>query len=363
MAVDRKTPTQANYGSPNISGPDYTVAVNEEVEALWANATVWLDNVTGTDTITAEADPPLLAYGRGNQYNLIPANTNTGPATIEIDGLTSRSIRDIDGVALTGGELVAGRLLKLQDDGTNLRIMNRPPEVASQNVASIATQVFTTTTTYTPNALTIFIHARLQGPGGGGGGGDSSAGVLLKSGGGGGAGEYAEGYFDIATIGASQAVTMGAVGAAGTNAGGDGGTGGTSSLGSLLTALGGVGGTGTGSNSSTAGPRAGGAGGNGGTGGHLRIPGGAGFPGYGMLEDGAAESAGWRGYGGSGHLGSTNAVNMTRTGGGGSTSAAGVAGVNYGSGGTGGISNSTTGQAAGAGGPPILIITEYLRAP
>ncbi len=361
MAVDRRTPTTANHGA-TIDGSDYANAVNEEVEALWERTTVWLDNVTGTDTLTAEADPTLLAYDRNNQYNLIPANTNTGPATIVIDGLPSKSIRDIDGVALEGGELVAGRLLKLQDDGTNLRIMNRPPEQASTSVASVATQIFTSTGTYTPNALLIFARIQVQAPGGGGGGGDSNNAGPQKNGGGGGGGEYAEGFFDAATIGASQSVTIGSQGAAGSNTGGNGGAGSTTSVGSLITAAPGAGGTGTGSNSSSGANRAGGAGGTGGTGGHLRIPGAAGSSGIGFTPDAGSNYFNWRGKGGDSHLSNPDNPAGILTAGSG-TVTAGINGSNYGGGGSGGASESNTGAVGGTGGASIVIITEYLRAP
>lgn len=357
MAVDRKTPTTANYGA-TIGGSDYANAVNEEVEALWDRASVWLDNVAGTNTLTADADPTILAYSRNQEYNLIPVNNNTGAVTISIDGLAARSIRDIDGVALVADALVAGRLVRLQDDGTNFRYLNKPPESGVDAVAELATQTFTTSGTYTPHARLIFCTVRMVGPGGGGGGGDANAGSF-GAGAGGGGGEYAEGTFSAATIGASQTVTIGAQGAAGSASGGNGGNGGTTSLGALITALGGNGGTGSGSNNNSQKEIAGATGGSGGTGGTLRIPGGPG--GTSLMfrydSDGGATMAirQFSGGGGVSILGG-GAVGFSLG------DNAGTNGLNYGSGGSGGISTDTSGSAGGLGGTSIIIITEHLRA-
>jgi hypothetical protein len=361
MTVDRRTPTTANFG-PTIAGSSYADAVNEEVGALWDRTTCWLDSVAGTNTITANADPALIAYNRGNQYNFIPAVTNTGPATLAINGLAARSIRTVDGVALVGGELVAGRLIRLQDDGTNLRTISIPPVGAQTAFAAIATQVFTATGTYTPNALMRYVRVRMVGPGGGGGGADgvNSGGVV--SGAGGGAGEYAEGYFDAATIGASQSITIGAQGAAGSTTGA-GGAGGTTSLGSLMSVNGGGGGGGTG-NGAIASQQdyLAGSGGTGGTGGFLRIQGGAGSGGViDTYNDGSSFTSYTSGRGGPSMLGMPPKGQNVGSSGAGSD-VTGSTGNNYGAGGNPGVDDDASGSAGGAGGPSVVIIEEYLRA-
>ena len=99
-------------------------------------------------------------------------------------------------------------------------------------------QTFTASGTYTPVANLQYAKIQIVG-GGGGGGGTSSANSCAGAGG---SGAYIEGIFSAATLGASQAITIGAGGAGGTNTGGTGGTGGTTSVGSLLAANGGFGG-------------------------------------------------------------------------------------------------------------------------
>jgi hypothetical protein len=111
------------------------------------------------------------------------------------------------------------------------------PDVA---FTTIATQTFSTSGTYTPTSGMKFCIVRAVAGGGGGGGADANAGATASAGNGGGSGSFSEGLFSAATIGASQAVTIGAGGTAGS--GGTGGTGGVTSLGALITTNGGTGG-------------------------------------------------------------------------------------------------------------------------
>src|SRR5262245_22892092 len=108
-------------------------------------------------------------------------------------------------------------------------------------------QVFTATGTYItpPGAVAVLVEC--IGAGGGGGGGAASvAGSTRRGGAGGGVGGRASQFFSAATVGASQAVTLGVggtsgAGAAVTGAGGAGGAGGNTTFGSLLTGYGGGG--------------------------------------------------------------------------------------------------------------------------
>lgn len=223
---------------------------------------------------------------------------------------------------------------------------------------TVGQQTFTASGTYTPTAGMQYCKIRVQAPGGGSGGADGvgAVGEGTQSAGGGG-GEYAEGFFSAATIGANQTVTIGAVGTAGNATGGNGGTGGTSSVGSLITCIGGGGGTGTGSNDTTPDTYAGGDGGTGGTGGHLRIPGGRGRNAW-YFTDEATFSFGLPGSGGWSFLSCGTDFNQGLGDEGPDPGV--VAGQNYGAGGAGRYVNSTTGVAGAAGGPSIIIIEEFI---
>lgn len=130
MAV-RKTPTTTNFG-PTITGTAYADAVNVEVSDLWDRTAQWLDNVVGTNTVTATTNPTLGAYAKNQQWNWIPQNTNTGPVQINIDGKGLRNVVAANGSALVGGECVGGVAQRLVDTGTNLRMM--ATVIASVNV-------------------------------------------------------------------------------------------------------------------------------------------------------------------------------------------------------------------------------------
>lgn len=214
--------------------------------------------------------------------------------------------------------------------------------------SSIVIQVFTATGTYTPTSGMKYCIVELVGGGGGGGGTTTCAANEISSGGGGGGGGYAIKMFSAATIGASQAVTIGAGGTAGAVGGGTGGTGGTTSLGALLSATGGSGGVGDGVHTGTGG-ELGGAGGTGSSG-SFNTSGSRGFPsmGFGTLN----YSVG--GSGGSSILSGTATPTSTAT-------SAGATGVSYGGGASGAQTiNSGTQAAGGVGGPGIVVVTEFI---
>jgi hypothetical protein len=236
-----------------------------------------------------------------------------------------------------------------------LLAQNLPPAVAA-SVKSVGVQAFTASGTYTPTPGMVFCLIRCQAPGGGSGGADSDGSTAVASSGGG-AGEYAEGLFTAAQIGASQAITIGAQGAAGSNTGGNGGNGGNVSVGALISANGGLGGTGTGSNSNSSAPRAGGAGGTGGTGGHLRIPGQAGESSD-RVTDNATFTLIKRGKGGDSVLGRAVPAGPFQ----GNASVAASAGPNYGAGATGAQHNTTSGITGALGGAGIVQIVEFIAS-
>lgn len=214
---------------------------------------------------------------------------------------------------------------------------------------TLVTQVFTSNGTYTPTADMAYVEVEIVGGGGAGGGAANTGSGERSAGAGGGAGEYARGVFSSATIGASQAVT---VGAGGTGVSGStGNTGGTTSLGALITAVGGTGGQGTGALGSGASNVLGGAGGTGGSGGSFRTNGGVGGSAYVSLS---GEPANFSGYGGCSYFGG-GGQNKYRLG------ADGNAGTPYGSGGGGAVGLYPNGaQTGGAGKAGVVIIKEYI---
>lgn len=156
----------------------------------------------------------------------------------------------------------------------------------------------------------------------GGNGGDAAG--ASNGGGGGGAGGYSRKLIAAASLGTTETVTIGAVGN-------------SSSFGSHCSATAGSNGT-AGSSSAL-----GGAGGTG-SGGDINAAGGGGGPGSKAVGQGGVGGSSFFGSGGAGTYG--NDVN-------------GNAAGNYGGGGGGASTESTGTQTGGAGGPAIVIVTEY----
>jgi hypothetical protein len=219
-----------------------------------------------------------------------------------------------------------------------------------QNVTTIVNGVLTgpTTTgasTFTPLSNMTWAEIEAQGGGGAGAGAGGAGASAVSLGAGGVAGSYGKSRFTAATIGASQAVTIGAGGAAASNTAGS--NGGTTSFGALLTAPGGSGGglfnnvtppTSNGNSVLSGAP----------TGANvLSIR-----RSLGPISIGLTSAAGYGSSGGDSQFGSGAPGPGFNT--------TGVAAVNPGSGGSGTALNQAGGAAAGgAGAGGILIVNEY----
>lgn len=198
------------------------------------------------------------------------------------------------------------------------------------NGMTVVKQVFTSSGTYTPTTGMAYAILECQGPGGGAGG-MAGAGSNGGYSGSGGAGGYSKVLVTAATVGASQAITIGTGGNGGTAGANNGSAGsGATSVGTLCVANAGSGGGGGTAGSSQG---AGGAGGAAGTG-DIAVPGSAGqgglnatvitiaFPtpdgpsafygvgGTSRTTNGAGNNAGGFGGGGGPALENNNAVNV-----------------------------------------------------
>ena len=111
------------FGNNKLTGvKDGTLAKDAaNVSQIQNSNAILLASVAGTDTITASLSPALTAYANGQIFTLIPANTNTGAVTININGLGAKSITKNGSTALVAGDLVAGVTYSLQYDGTRFQ--------------------------------------------------------------------------------------------------------------------------------------------------------------------------------------------------------------------------------------------------
>lgn len=272
-------------------------------------------------------------------------------------------------------------LSKLANQAANTFVANATGGAAAPTAVTVATalatlgafagvsiQAFTASGTYTPTAGMKSCIVLTTGSGGGAGGADATGLGDAAAGAGGGAGGTCIEAFSAATIGASQAVTIGAVGTAGSGTGGTaGGNGGNSTFGALHTANGGTGGPGSGAGAQNVQVLAGGAGGVP-TGGTLNIPGGHGDNSFAFLTldatdtneiagaSGGQGGASFWGGGGRGGVADQDAAGADST----AETQAGQAGSAFGSGGGGGAClNMATGVAGGAGAAGCCLVIEF----
>jgi hypothetical protein len=89
---------------------------------LQGNTANYLSSVAGTNTVTASATPTVTAYTAGQQFVFIPANTNTGATTLNINSAGAKNVY-YSGAACVGGELKANVPAIVEYDGTQFQIV------------------------------------------------------------------------------------------------------------------------------------------------------------------------------------------------------------------------------------------------
>lgn len=96
--------------------------------------------VSSANVYVATLSPAVTAYTTGMTVRLEFAAINTASATINLNGVGAKTIKDIYGNALIGGELTAGGIMTLIYDGTDMLIAGDNPlrgclvSVASQTI-------------------------------------------------------------------------------------------------------------------------------------------------------------------------------------------------------------------------------------
>lgn len=84
-----------------------------------AIGTTPLTNVQGADTITANASPTIVSYVDQQQFVFTAVANNTGPTTINIDGVGAKDIRDSVGQPLTADNLISGNIVNIFFNATS----------------------------------------------------------------------------------------------------------------------------------------------------------------------------------------------------------------------------------------------------
>ena len=91
-----------------VSGADWTGGARASVGALWGLNGGLLNDVAGTNVLTASLSVPegFTSY----RATFVPPNSNTGPSNMNIEAVGAKAIVSPDGEPLVAGAIVAGRV-------------------------------------------------------------------------------------------------------------------------------------------------------------------------------------------------------------------------------------------------------------
>lgn len=83
---------------------------------------------SSNDTITATLTPAITAYAAGQLFALKAGGTNTGAATLNLNGVGAATLRKgkTGSLALSAGDFSVGRMGLFAYDGTNMQLLNAP---------------------------------------------------------------------------------------------------------------------------------------------------------------------------------------------------------------------------------------------
>jgi hypothetical protein len=76
------------------------------------------------NALSVALDPPLQGYKQGLILRVKVANTNTGATTINVNALGGRPVKRANGADLVAGDIIAGGIANLVDEGTHFQILN-----------------------------------------------------------------------------------------------------------------------------------------------------------------------------------------------------------------------------------------------
>lgn len=98
-----------------VNGADWTTGARASLGALWALNGGMLGTVAGTNTLTASLaiSDGFSSYSDGLRASFVAANSNTGPATINIGSVGAKAVVSPDGDPLSAGAIVAGRVTEI----------------------------------------------------------------------------------------------------------------------------------------------------------------------------------------------------------------------------------------------------------
>lgn len=125
--LDANNVQQANYPVDNV----FSISSGGATEYA-------LTTGTANNYVLAPS-PAIVIYQAGQAFNININISNTGPSTINISALGTKSIVTNLGYPLAGGELLAGGVYRIVYDGTNFQLLNpTPPIQISMGITPVA---------------------------------------------------------------------------------------------------------------------------------------------------------------------------------------------------------------------------------
>lgn len=126
-------------GLANGSAADDSATIGQ----VQGNTFAMLGAVSGADTITATASPPITAYATGQTFRFVSAGANTGAVTLNINALGAKAVTKTGATALDAGNIPSGAVVEVVYDGTRFQLLG----VGDVTTQILRDQLFTAYTT------------------------------------------------------------------------------------------------------------------------------------------------------------------------------------------------------------------------
>ncbi|MBY4946993.1 hypothetical protein K6V92_10220 [Cupriavidus respiraculi] len=127
------SPLGTDTVGPNLD--DYLRSGFSFTRQIFDGTPFLLTSVAGSNTVTATCQVPFTAYTNGLTVRFVPAATNTGAVTLNINGIGAKAITKRGATALVPGDLVAGAVYEVTYDGTQFQLAGEANRVYARVIA------------------------------------------------------------------------------------------------------------------------------------------------------------------------------------------------------------------------------------